>query len=462
MSDPIQVFYQMRDNFLLIPSNWAQYKNNTVELLDKKEAWSSLSPFGRLKHAFGYGPLGYHTLNDAVEKVAQAAIREMEKSVTDHLRSLDGDKIEDLSTETPEDTMKLDVVLKALDDLDAFKSSKRDILQIVHAKFFDHNSLLSKCCLLTTILLRKIRRIFEKNLLELQQTCGFGPLGYHRVRTMIEHVTMQCMQDLSKSVLDSLSKIEAGKIDELSDLQTGYVIDTMDKIDAIRMTQQELLQKAWTHYSLRADTLSRWCLRIVSFLKSWTRLKRDSFSYLPSEHVKWLRSQAHQKIVNIFLEQLKLFQKPILLWEGKKDAHLFKLFLITSRSSQQLQFFRNDYRMGHVVFCQDRKQDKIFLSIMNYEFKDRDAQDFLLFFVQKLAVEANVHEIQWHEKELETPLEKPTYCEGKMSEPLQPLEGLLEEAQKKRVFTNLIPMRYFLSALEPFYKRASLPDAPAA
>lgn len=460
MSDAIQVFYQMRDSFLLIPSNWVQYKDSKIALHDKKEACSSLSPFGRLKHAFGYGPLGYHTLNDAVEKVAQAAIREMEESIIDHLRSLEGDKIEDLSTETPEDTMKLDVVLKALDDLEAFKNAKREILQIVHTKFFDHNSLLSKCCLLTTILLRKIRRIFQKNLLELQQTCGFGPLGYHRVRAMIEHVTMQCMQDLSKFVLDSLSKIEAGKIDELSDAQTGYVIDAMDKIDAIRMTQQELLQKAWDHFSVRANTVSRWCTRTVSFLKSWTRLKRDAFSYLPSEHVKRLRSQSNQKIVNTFLQQLKPFQKPILLWEGKKDPHLFKLFLTTSRCSQQLQFFREDHRIGHVVFCQDRKQDKIFLSIINYEFKDQEVQDFLLYFLHKLAVEANVHEIQWREKELETPLEKPTYSEGKMGETLH-LEGLLEEAQKKRVFTNLIPIKYFLTALELFAKKNSPPEAPA-
>ncbi|MBS0649464.1 MAG: hypothetical protein JSS10_09630 [Verrucomicrobia bacterium] len=463
MSDPIQVFYQMRDTFLLIPSNWVQYQEGKVALLDKKEAWSSLSPFRRLQHTFGYGAWGYHTLNDAVEKVAHAVIREMEESVVDHLRSLEGEKIDGLSSESPEKTINLDIVLQTLDSIDNFKTAQRDLLQAIHAKFFDHNSILSKCWLFATILLRKVGRIFQQELLfRLKQTCGLGPLGYHRFQAMIVHVSTRCMEDLSKSVLESLVKIKEGKIEELSEAETGYVIEAMDKIDAIRMIQQELIQKAWVHFSVRANTLSRWCLRTVSFLKSWAPLKWNSFHYISLESLERLRSEAHQKVLSIFLEQLKPLQKPILLWEGKKDSRRFKLFLITSRSSQQLQFFQNDQYRSHVVFCQDQKQGKIFLSILNYEFKDKEAQNFLLYFLQKLAVETHVNEIRWYEKELETPLEKPTYSEGKLSEALQPMEILLEEAQKKGVFTNLIPMRYFLTALESFGKRASSPDAPAA
>lgn len=450
MSDASTAFYQVRDSFLLIQGNWLQCKDNQVQLLDKKEALSSLTKRGCLQHVFGYGPLGYHTLNAAVERVAQALIGNCEESIKDHLQSLQGEKIEGLSPETLEKTIRLYVLLQIIHNIETIQQTKLEILKTIRAKFFDHNSILSKCCLVTTIILRSIGRIFQKAFLvqAVKGTFGSGTFRYHALQATIEHVATRCICDLTQSIQDNLSKIQKGKMDELSYEQFEAVIQVMRTIHGIQLIKQELIQKAWDHFFVGAHAFSKLCMYAAALAHRLRQRLKPAPLYLSTQFVKVLRFKSRQKIVDTFLMQLKPYQKPVLLWQGKKDEHLMDLYLTTSRYSQQLLLHRDNQRIGQIVFCKDRKDERSILTVTQYSFKDTEAQDFLVHILNRLSQVSKMSPIKWYEKEINVLSEIPVYSNIKIIEELQPLQKLLEEAEKEGIFTNLIPVNMILKALQ--------------
>lgn len=450
MSDASTAFYQVRDSFLLIQGNWLQSKDNQVQLLDKKEARSSLTKLGFLQHAFGYGTLGYHTLNDAVERVAQALIGNCEESIQEHLKSLQGQQIEGLSPATLEKTIGLHVLLQVINNIETIQQTKLEILKTIRAKFFDHNSILSKCCLLATIILRSIGQIFQKSFLVqvVKGTFGCGLFRYHALQAMIEHVAARCIWDLTQPIQADLSKIQKGKTEGVSYQQFEAVIEVMRTIHGIQLVKQELIQKTWDHFFVRAHALSKLCMYAAALVHRLQRRLKPAPPYLSTQFIKVLRFKSHQKVVDTYLMQLKPYEKPILLWQGQKGEHLMDLYLTTSRYSQQLQLHRDGQCIGHIVFCKDFKNDRFILTVTQYSFKDTEAQDFLVHSLHQLSQAAKMSPIRWCEKEINVLSEIPVYSNVKLSEEPQPLQKLIEDAKKEGIFTNLIPISTILRALQ--------------
>jgi hypothetical protein len=452
MSDASTAFYQLRDSFLLIQGNWLQYKDNQVELLDKNEARSSLTKRGCLEHAFGYGPLGYHTLNATVERVAQALIGNCEESIAEHLNSLQGEKIEGLSPETLEKTIGLPVLLQVINNIETIQQTKLEILKTIRIKFFNHNSILSKCCLRATIILRSLGRTFQKTALAQIVKGAFGgeAFRYHALQATIEHVAARCIWDLTQPIQAYVSQMRNGQVDGLSYEQFETVIKVMRTIHEIQLVKQELIKKAWAHFFVRAHVLSKLCMHAVSLAHRLQQCLRPAPLYLSPQLVKTLRLKSQQKIVDAYLLRLKPYQKPVLLWQGEKSEHLRDLYLITSRYSQQLLLYRDNQRLGQIVFCKDFKDNRSILTVTHYNFKETEAQDFLVLFLHRLSQVAKMSQIKWYEKEIDAPTELPGYSNVKMSEELQPLQTLLEEAEKEGIFTNLISVKMIFAALQSF------------
>ncbi len=449
MSDASTAFYQVRDSFMLIQGNWIQYKDNQVQLLDKKEVRSSFTKLGCLQHAFGYGPLGYHSLNAAVDRVAQALIGNCEESIQEHLKSLQGQQIEGLSPETLEKTIGLHVLLQVIDNIEKIQQTKLEILKTIRTKFFDHNSILSKCCLLATIILRNLGRMFQKTFLVqvVKRTFGYGPFRYHALQTMIEHVAARCIWDLTQPIQDHLRKIQNSKTEGLSYQQFEAVIEVMRTIHGIQLVKQELIQKAWDHFFVRAHAFSKLCMYAAALLHRLQKRLKPALPYLSTQFVKVLRFKSHQKVVDAYLLRLKPYQQAVLLWQGKKGEHLMNLHLTTSRYSQQLLLSRDNQRIGHIVFCKDFKDECFVLTVTHYSFKDTEAQDFLVHVLNRLSQATKMSPIKWYEKEINVLSQIPVYSNVKLSE-LQPLQKLLEEAEKEGIFTNLIPVNMILTALQ--------------
>ena len=455
MSDPVQQFYQTRDSIML-PGNWLQYKGYKMTLLDKREARSSLTGVRRLEHAFGYGPFGLHTLQDAVERISEEFIHGFKSSIVEHLQSLQGDHIEGLSPEKMEEIINFPALTNGLDSIGKIHRTKQEILRTLQAKFYEHRTSLGKCCLIATAIFRNFISIFRRDpkthsfywIILAKEAFAGGPLGCNRFQSIIKNVAKQSMQSLAGPIREPLQKIQSGQIHELSSEQIEAVITAMEHIEHLEQLEKEILKSTRSYFLNRCAKIHQWCLLIIFFFQDLHRRFNPHPSFFPSsQSIADARLQAQQKSLDYFLLQLRPYQRPLLIWQGKKGEDLFKLYLATGSYSQQLQLYKDDKRLGHVVFCRDYKSAMI-LSVTNYDFEENEAESFFYSFLCKLARTAKASEIKWYLTPLKALSETPSYSkvEITMSE-IEPLRKLLDRAEREKILINLFPLDVILQSL---------------
>jgi hypothetical protein len=109
-----------------------------------------------LKEAFGYGPLGYLTLQAIVQNVAQQCI---DKILESHLLALQQLQAENADPLKPE---QIEPVAQMLDAIYNLSTNRQDIQRKLDRIFWEENNILGKCCLLASRAIEKIGGLFRK------------------------------------------------------------------------------------------------------------------------------------------------------------------------------------------------------------------------------------------------------------------------------------------------------------
>jgi hypothetical protein len=443
----IGTFHQMRSRVNLGSSNWFLDQQNHIGLVEKKETRESLKGLHFIQHMLGYGPFGYHSIQRTIEKVAEECRQELIGLLLPHFDAI--------QTQPEPDRFRddLSAALGMIDKIDTIDRMKEAMHTKVRSQFCNHATTLGKCCLLATTALEKVRKIFQvfrRNQItksfwivdRVKQVLGYGPLGYHTIKKAMEQAAKRCSQQLNGPHLQSMQKIQTGRMQELTIEQIGTVLNVIDRVEQINQAHLDMQKKAQIKFLDETTGLGNAVLQVTSALEFIRKMfGKDP---LPLQRVT---------VYDLLLRPLAASS---CLWRAKKEGALMELYFAASGYSHQLKLYKNKKLLGHLVFRKDteEKQDtqRDILTIELSSAKDPEANDLFYRFLSHFVRAAHISHIKYEpgiEKLVNTNTLTP-FAEKEMREEtlvkLQNFESILEKLENGSPFPNLFPMRGIVTA----------------
>ncbi len=444
--DANAAFQSLHLRVMMGSSLWLQDQQNTIGVVGKTETKKSLKGFEFIKHALGYGPFGYHCIQRTIEKAAQACIQENTAVIMEHLKAL--------QTEPQPDKFQqdLDVAFITIDQIDKNQSKKDEMLKKVRSVFFQHATILGKCCLLATTALEKIRKIFlvfRRNTStksfwivdRFKHILGFGPLGYHTLNRAMEETAKKCRLELCKHSIELIKKTQTDE--PLSVEEIGQVMNVLDRREQIDHVYSDIQQRFRTKFFSEATVLSIGILQTTSVLEYLRKLfRKEPFSLPPVS------------LFTVYESLFKPYASSSLLWQANKGTDVLQLYFAMSGYSQQIELYKNKKFVGHVLFSQDtllQNESEIhLLKIHSLSALDPDANHLFFCFLQHLKIPDKRYENGI--APLAIPTEVVSYTETQTIKEtmikLKKFESIVQKVKNGSPFPHLLEMTNIIKAAE--------------
>lgn len=135
-------------------ADWLRINKGVIERVLKAEAKNTLTAWQKAQHFFGYGTVGFHTLNHTIEKIAEQCIHDLVLPIQESFKKIQSGNLKKLS---PAEQAQIRDTLTSIYKV---QQEKRDLLDKVRVKFYrEFDTTLSKCAFAMASILEMIRSI---------------------------------------------------------------------------------------------------------------------------------------------------------------------------------------------------------------------------------------------------------------------------------------------------------------
>lgn len=286
---------------------------------------------------------------------------------------------------------------------------------------------------------------------------GYGPWGFHTLNQYIDQTVYEFMQSQISPHLTNIEKIRSGRILELSKKEFEHLLETMHKLDQVRLNTAALQRKVFQDHFHSAKLLKKCLLAITIAFKKIKALyiklrygkSRTPIPYFSPHSLENMRAKAIEARHQMY-ELDPSFQKPHLLWKGQSKKSTYHLTLSFSQVSQQLKLYKDNIFQGQVVFSKMNKvnsEEQTLLIFYSATLKETEAGHFFATFFNHLLNQKVVddHMKFPHVPDLLLMTNPPQYVREDITYP--DLEALDKKISRDaELFPDLIPIAALIRA----------------
>jgi hypothetical protein len=339
----LSAFNRIRD-CVSLQGSWLEAIPDGVRSQNKAKARGSLSFVEGLKHTFGYGAYGYHTICRKIERATEQFVQENRAALIEHLNAI---RLEPKPAQYYQD---INAALSLLRRIKSIEEAKSHLLGQVKERFFHRKGWLPRCILYATTAHEALKRVaswFMRDetksrpiFTSIQTLFGCGPLGYFALEELITKTAAESLRIIAQPHSDHFLVI-----DTISVPQLLPVLADLEKLEAQRQRLLETLRDSeWE----MQPVLAKGCLTAAFAVKRVISLFQKSPQY----------SVPFKSRDDLLVHMLKSDQVFYPLWKGNLDKAPWSLDLMTTERCHQVKLSKDGVYAGHAVFRRDVAQQK--------------------------------------------------------------------------------------------------------